>query len=92
MALEPLHHHSAPSLSSTMPSARPPHGSQGNLIQASTILAVALVLFVLVARALTVAPLVLVANLWRPKACRISLREGTVVWWAGAMRGASEWG
>lgn len=62
------------------------------LIQASTVLALVLVPSVLVARALTVAPLVLLANVWRPRACKISLREGAVIWWAGAMRGASEWG
>lgn len=65
---------------------------QGKLVQASTVLALALVVSVLVARALTVAPLVLLANLWRPRACRISIREGAVIWWAGAMRGASERG
>ncbi|KAI7841304.1 hypothetical protein COHA_004923 [Chlorella ohadii] len=62
--------------------------TKGKLVQASTILALALVASVLVARALTVAPLVLLANLWRPRACRISVREGAVIWWAGAMRGA----
>lgn len=62
--------------------------SLGQLARAAGTLAGALVALVLAARALTVAPLTCLANLWRPPACRISARQAVVIWWSGSMRGA----
>ncbi|KAL4425563.1 hypothetical protein ABPG75_009579 [Micractinium tetrahymenae] len=63
-------------------------GEESLLARAAGTLAAALVALVLVARALTVAPLTCVANLWRPPGCRISARQAAVIWWSGSMRGA----
>ncbi|PSC76023.1 sodium hydrogen exchanger 2-like [Micractinium conductrix] len=60
----------------------------GELARDAGLLAAALVALVLVCRALTVVPLTLLANTWRPPGCRITTREAVVIWWAGAMRGA----
>ena len=76
------------------PPSPPPHPTrlQRKLIAASSGLAAALVALVLVARALTLGPLIALANTWRPTPCRISLRQGAVIAWAGSLRGASECG
>ncbi|KAL4426691.1 hypothetical protein ABPG77_004747 [Micractinium sp. CCAP 211/92] len=63
-------------------------GEESLLARAAGTLAAALVALVLAARALTVAPLTCLANLWRPPGSRISARQAVVIWWSGSMRGA----
>lgn len=61
-------------------------------MRTSGLLALALVLQVLLARAVAIIPLVALSNAWRPPNCRLTLRQAAVIWWGGSMRGASELG
>lgn len=62
--------------------------SKSSLAREAMLLAAALVGLVLLARALTIGPLALLANTWRPPGSRITLGQGAVIWWSGSIRGA----
>jgi hypothetical protein len=63
---------------------------KARIMRDAAVLAAALVVQVLVARALTLLPLTLLANTWRPPRSKISLNQAACIWWAGSMRGAGE--
>jgi hypothetical protein len=63
---------------------------KARIMRDAAVLAAALVVQVLVARALTLLPLTLLADTWRPPRSKISLNQAACIWWAGSMRGAGE--